>query len=174
MIETGRLEIRPLKHSDNKPLSLLFADSEVMEFSDNGTKTMMEVIDWVGSVVERSRTSNGVDLFAVDYKKTSALIGYCGLTLYPDIEANPEIEIGYRLIKKYWGHGFATEAASAVRDYAFCELKLPRLVALIEPTNMRSIRVANKIGMSFEKEVMLENYDHPDHLYSIENTVIST
>ena len=62
-----------------------------------------------------------------------------------------------------WGYGYATEAARAVRDYAFSELNLNRLVALIEPVNQRSIRVAEKLGMRYEKDVMLEGYDYPDY-----------
>jgi len=74
-------------------------------------------------------------------KSTSEFIGYCGLTLFPDIDGTAEIEIGYRLIRKFWGYGFATEATSAVRDYAFSELKLTRLVALIEPSNTMIILI---------------------------------
>ena len=119
-----------------------------MKSSLNGTKSAEEVKFWVAQKVEENRSNKGVSILVVNLKSTGSIIGYCGLTLYPDIDGSKEIEIGYRLIRKHWGHGYATEAASAVRDYAFGELKLTRLVALIEPINQRSISVAKKIGMS--------------------------
>jgi RimJ/RimL family protein N-acetyltransferase len=65
-----------------------------------------------------------------------------------------EIEVGYRLARAFWGRGLATEAAEAVRDYAFRVLALPRLVAIIDPRNRPSIRVAEKTGLWYEKEVL--------------------
>ena len=167
MIETERLMLRHLKSSDNEAFNVLFSDAEVMKSSFNGTKTPEEVKGWLVNQIENNIHSKGIELLAVKFKSTSAVIGYCGLTQFPNIDGAREIEIGYRLIRKYWGHGYATEAATAVRDYAFKELKITRLVALIEPINQRSIAVASKIGMSYEKDVMLEGYDHPDYLYSM-------
>jgi len=58
----------------------------------------------------------------------------------------------------------------AVRDYAFNTLGLKRLIAIIDPANTASIRVAEKIGMKYEQDVMFEGYDHPDHVYAITRT----
>ena len=91
----------------------------------------------------------------------------CGLTHFPDINGRPEIEIGYRLARAHWGRGLATEAARAVRDYAFDTLRLPRLIALIDPANTASIRVAEKLAMRHESEVVLPGYDHPDRVYAL-------
>lgn len=66
-----------------------------------------------------------------------------------------------------WGLGFASEAVAATRDYAWTALKLPKLVAFIDPANVASIRVVEKVGFAFERDVMLEGYDHPDRVYSI-------
>jgi RimJ/RimL family protein N-acetyltransferase len=77
------------------------------------------------------------------------------------------VEIGYRLARSAWGKGFATEAARAVRDVAVHTLGIKRLIAIIDPANTASIRVAQKIGMHHESEVRLEGYDHPDHVYVI-------
>lgn len=95
-------------------------------------------------------------------------IGYCGLTHFSDIEGQPEIEVGYRLARAWWGQGFATEAARGVRNYAFHSLGLSRLVSLIEPSNTASLRVAAKLGMHREREVMLPGYDHADYLYVVD------
>ena len=169
MIETLRLELRPLEASDHKALNVLFSDQQVMKSSINGIMSSEEVMVWITAQIKEHKNNNGISILAVNNKSIAQVIGYCGLSLFPNIDGATEIEIGYRLIREYWGFGYATEAATAVRDYAFIELKLTRLVALIEPINQRSIGVAKKIGMSYEKDVMLEGYDHPDHLYSMSN-----
>ena len=169
MIETKRLRLRRVRISDHAAFDSLFSDEEVMESSDDGPLDSKEVGVWMNRQIDVYEKSNGVEMLAVEMKSTSEVIGYCGLTQFRDIDGLPEVEVGYRLIRKFWGYGYATEAAGAVRDYAFSALNLPRLVALIEPVNERSIRVARKLGMSCEKEVMMEGYDHPDHLYTIDN-----
>jgi len=173
MIETERLKLRKLEASDLASFVVLFGDAEVMKSSDHGTLTPAEVTVWLKRQIEARTSSDGIDLLAVVGKQSSSVLGYCGLTLFPNLDGEREIEIGYRLIREYWHLGYATEAAIAVRDYAFSELKLERLVALIEPVNNRSIRVAEKIGMTYEKEVLVEGYDHPDYLYSIEGPSVT-
>jgi ribosomal-protein-alanine N-acetyltransferase len=95
------------------------------------------------------------------------VIGYCGLFFFPDVGGQPEIEIGYRFARSAWGQGYATEAALAVRDYAFTTLGIKRLIAMVDPSNVASIRVVEKTGMHYEKDVMFEGYSHPDHVYVI-------
>jgi RimJ/RimL family protein N-acetyltransferase len=92
------------------------------------------------------------------------LIGYCGFfsQIVDDVE---EIELGYRLHPDHWGQGLATEAARAVRDYGFDDLKLPRLISLIHPNNVASRRVAEKNGMTPEKETVFRCF--PTIVYSI-------
>lgn len=169
MIETERLVLRRLVVSDHEAFDALFADEEVMESSDNGPLNTREVGVWLNGQIESYKKNSGIEILAVEIKSTSEVIGYCGLTQFRDIDGLAEIEIGYRLIRKFWGCGYATEAASAIRDHAFSELNLSRLVALIEPVNKRSIGVAKKLGMNYEKEAMMEGYDHPDHLYTMYN-----
>ncbi|VEP14290.1 hypothetical protein H1P_2550001 [Hyella patelloides LEGE 07179] len=81
-------------------------------------------------------------LYAVIEKDTKQLIGFCGLLPWK-FEAKTEIEIAYRLAKVYWGRGFATEAATAVRNYAWQKLGIKQLFCIIVPENMRSIRTDN-------------------------------
>lgn len=70
----------------------------------------------------------------------------------------PEIEIGYRLHPDFWNRGLATEAARATRDYAFRDLKLPRVISIIMPENFASRRVAEKNGMRIEKETLFKGF----------------
>ena len=158
--------------SDLSVLERLLGDEKVMEFSDDGPLDSDEVGAWLTDQMEAYEENHGVGIFAVVTKSDSEFVGYCGLTVFPDIGGVPEMAVGYRLIRAAWGNGYATEAACAVRDYAFSELGQSRLVSLIEPSNKRSIRVAEKLGMNFEKEALLEDYDYPDHLYVISKTEV--
>jgi RimJ/RimL family protein N-acetyltransferase len=97
-------------------------------------------------------------------KATGLLIGDCGLELIelPDGRA---AELGYDFRSDVWNQGFATEAAVAVRDYAFATLNLPRLISLIRVGNLPSRRVAEKIGMRLE--TTLVRYDRAYWQYSL-------
>ena len=165
IVETERLTLRHLQLTDVNPLMDIFGDAEVMHFGD-GVQTREWVNAWLRTCRENYRRY-GFGLYTVVERSTGDVIGYCGLYYYDDVNGQVEIEIGYRLKRAAWGHGYATEAARAVRDFAFQTLHIRRLVALIDPDNVSSIRVAEKIGMRYESDVMLEGYDHPDHVYAV-------
>lgn len=76
-------------------------------------------------------------------------------------------ELGYRLLPEYWGQGLACEAVGAVVRHAFEKDGLRRLISLIDPENTASRRVAEKVGMRLEGEVMLPGYDRRDLVYAI-------
>jgi len=109
----------------------------------------------------------GFGPYAVMEQSSRAVIGYCGLFFFADVNGQPEVEVGYRLARAKWGHGYATEAAQAVRDYAFQTLGIKRLIAIIDPANHASIRVAHKLGIRCEQQVMFEGYTHPDDVYAL-------
>ena len=167
IFETDRLIIRPFHVSDAHAMNHIFGDPEVMHFG-NGIQTPEQIHDWLRNCLENYRQKSGIGPWAVMEKNSNEVIGYCGLFYFPDVCGQPEIEIGYRLARPYWGRGYATEAAHAVRNYAFSTLGLPRLISIIDPLNIRSIRVAEKLGMHYEKDVMFEGYTHPDRVYAIE------
>lgn len=167
LLQTNRLTMRRFSISDDFALESLLGCSEVMKSSVSGPLNTTQIKNWLREQITIYNLNQGTGAFAVIENNTSELIGYCGLFHFDDIDGTNEVEIGYRFLKKYWGNGYATEAASAIRNYAFADLNLSRLISLIEPSNIRSVRVAKKLGMKHEKDVMLEGYDHPDHLYSI-------
>lgn len=92
------------------------------------------------------QTEHGYGLFSVILKSNGDLIRNCGLE-HMDVEGVAAAELGYDFRSDYWNQGYATEAATAVRDYAFNVLQLPRLISLIRQHNVPSQRVAEKIGM---------------------------
>ena len=169
ILETNRLILRQFHIRDGDALEHVFGDPEVMRYGP-GVQTQAWVNDWLRDCMENYRQW-GFGPWAVVEKTVSVVIGYAGLYHFSDIDGHPEIEVGYRLMRSHWGRGFATEAVKAIRQYAFHVLCLPRLIALIDPQNTASIRVAEKIGMQYEKEVMLEGYTYPDRLYAVANPV---
>ena len=91
-------------------------------------------------------------LWATIHKQNRQFIGRCGLLPWT-IEGREEVEVAYLLAKPYWGMGLGTEVAQAIVDYAFNRLYLTRLISIISPGNIASIRVAEKIGMILENEM---------------------
>lgn len=165
-LATSRLHIRPLHILDHQPLMGVFGDPEVMRFGD-GAQDEAWAYAWLTAAIAHEQRHGFSPYAVVDHGRT-AVIGYCGLFFFPDVNGKPEVELGYRLIRSAWGRGYATEAATAVRDYAFGALRLTRLIALIDPQNTASIRVAEKLGMRHEQDVRFPGYTHPDRVYALE------
>jgi ribosomal-protein-alanine N-acetyltransferase len=162
-LTTSRLSIRPLQHADVDALCVLFGDAEVMHYGD-GVQSRAAVVQWIDRALTHYQQW-GYGPYAVVLTAADTLIGYCGLFHFDDVNGRPEVEIGYRLIRSAWGHGYATEAAQAVREAATTTLGITRLIAMIDPGNTASVRVAHKLGMHYAAEVMFEGYTHPDHVY---------
>lgn len=166
-IDTKRLILREFHILDSAPLKSIFLDPEVMEFGET-LESETVIRDWVRMHLKNYSNNWGFGPYAVVEKTSGVVIGYCGLFYFPNVNGKEEVEVGYRLAKSCWGQGYATEAARAVRDYAFNVLGLSRLIAIIEPNNIRSIRVAEKLNMVRESEVKLsEEWTHPDFVYVV-------
>ena len=136
-------------------MALLMRNRDFMRFSTGlftveQTKAFLEkLIDW---------NQQGMpSQFAVILPSSGLLLGYCGF-FHHRVDDVEEIEIGYRLHPDYWNQGFATEAARAVRDHGFRDLRLDRLISLVHVENMRSRRVAEKNGMAIEKETLFRGF----------------
>ena len=97
---------------------------------------------------------HGVGLWAVEMKKTSTFVGRAGL-LSRSIDGVPEVEVSYVLDPRFWGRGLATEMAHAAVSVARHRLGAKRIIALIQPANARSIRVAERLGLALERDVEL-------------------
>lgn len=150
---TSRLIIRQFQADDLDDLAAIFADPEVMHFSATGIKTYAQTQAFLERMLCQYQ-QKGFGLYALLEKSTQRIIGYCGLLSW-SIDGKREIEIGYRLASTHWGQGLGTEAAQAISDYAWQQLGIEGLICLIEPDNQRSIRVAQKIGMTYERNTMI-------------------
>ena len=152
MIETDRLQLRPMRIEDVEPLLAVFGDLAVMAAFGVPPFDREAMEQWVQRNLNH-QAAHGYGLYAVILKANGLVIGDCGLERLED-EDVPTAELGYDLRRDHWGQGLATQAAAAVRDYAFGQLALPRLVSLIRQGNAASRRVAEKIGMRHEADIV--------------------
>ena len=164
ILTTERLKLREVTYDDAHALTDVLCDSEVMKYS-MGTLSQSEVKTWVKRAILDYEHA-GIGNWAIEETSTGNLIGYCGLTLNPDQE-DQGVELNYRLAKRYWNKGFATEIASAVIQFAKSQKPASRLYAVVDPHNERSLNVARKLGMTFENEIWLDEYDYPDYLFTL-------
>jgi len=144
-IETERMILRPFSIDDAKDFLELNSDPDVVRYAE---KTVMKSLDEARqallSAPLRDYEQYGYGRFAVILKPGEELVGFCGMKFLPELNLN---ELGYRLKKKCWGRGLATEAATATLRFARDTLELDYVIALILEGNTGSVRVAEKLGM---------------------------
>ncbi|MCP3980530.1 MAG: GNAT family N-acetyltransferase [bacterium] len=156
VLETDRLILRELTPADADDLYGWFSDPEVMRWFPS-TRTREEAEAWI----ERGLgwyERYGFGFWGAVLRETGALIGYIGLVVQ-EVDGDERVEIGYMLARKYWGHGFATEGAIACREYAFDTLGIDHVISIIHPQNMSSRRVAERNGMTIEKQTVKWDID---------------
>lgn len=150
-LETPRLQLRLMDASDIDDLLCIFGDPKVMASFKAATFNREQMEHWTQRNLDH-QNQYGYGLFSVILKSEKLLIGDCGLE-HMKVDGVQETELGYDFRSDYWNQGYATEAASAVRDHAFKVLKLPKLISLIRIGNMASKRVAEKVGMQLVAEI---------------------
>lgn len=149
-LRTKRLLLRPWRDSDLEPMAAINAHPEVHQFLSRPPDQALTADSIARAREHWQRHRYG--FFALEPRLgplAGELIGFCGVhhpTFIPELAQRTEL--GYRLARPAWGHGFATEAAIACRDDAFYRAGLAELISLIDPTNLRSQRVAEKVGMT--------------------------
>ena len=150
---TERLTLRPYHWSDLDALVAMQSDPVVMRFMDHG-----QTYDRADNVAYLERHfANAADpehVWGIALKSSDLLIGRSGIVPC-DVAGTPEIEIGYMLAREQWGQGFATEVARELVRIGFAELGHTRLIAMTHPDNVGSIRVIEKSGFQFERQVEL-------------------
>lgn len=154
LFESDRLLIRPWQPRQDAPQALaIYGDPEVMRFIGQGKtqpnveamrKTLQKRLDLHASL------NNGTGTWAVVERETSQIIGAILLVQLPDNtgKLTRDCEIGWHFRRSSWGQGYATEAATAIIEYGFRTLQLPVLYAIVNPKNMRSVRVTQRLGMT--------------------------
>lgn len=164
ILESEHMIFRHLEPGDLDDLYTLYRDPVVRRFFPEGTLTYAETKEELEWFLNGYPRHPELGLWATIHKADARFIGRCGLLPWT-IDGQPEVEVAYMLAKEYWGQGLGSEAALAIRNYGFEQLGLKRLICLIDRDNQASIRVAEKIGMAFEKEG--QDDKGPFLLYSI-------
>jgi RimJ/RimL family protein N-acetyltransferase len=174
ILETERLVLRRPEAGDAPDYAAVMGDPEVVRFLSGRTWTLAEAEAAIGRM-ERHWDWYDTGLFTVVRKEDERILGRVGFLLWDQhwqhglqekIEPH-ETEIGWALGRECWGQGYATEGALACRDHALGPLGLSRVISLIASPNTASIRVAEKIGERFERQVEGGFFRHPVDLYSL-------
>jgi len=155
VLETRRLLLQHLTLDDLDDLFALYCDGEVTQSIPDAPRSYEETKEELEWIINVYYGQYGFGPWATLCKETGEFIGRCGL-IPRTIEKHEEVEVVYALAGKYWGQGLATEAAQAIAQYGFEHLHFSRLICIVMSKNSASICVAQKIGMTFEKEVEVD------------------
>jgi len=151
---TDRLRLRRWRAGDLDALAAVFAQREVWEFPFGRGLTREETEQRLGRFCE-AWAQDGFGRYAVELRDGGPLIGYMGLQLATWFhEIDGEVEISWRFDSGYWGHGYGTEAALASLQAGFDHLRVERIVAVVEPANVASSRLAGRIGLQVVREAL--------------------
>lgn len=151
ILETHRLLLRHFVMSDLDDLFAFYSDPDVVQYIPDAPRSYEETRKELEWFMNGHPKFPELGLWATIHKETGQFIGRCGLLPWT-IDGHQEVEVAFALAKPYWGRGLATEIATRLVQYGFEHLHLSRLICVIELENQASIRVATKIGMSFERE----------------------
>lgn len=166
VIETERLNLRRLSVDDAEfILELLNEPSFIRNIGDKGVRTISDARQYILNGPVDSYESYGFGLYLVELKNSRVPIGICGLLKR---EALPDVDIGFAFLPRFWSRGYAFESASAVRTFGINALGLRRIVAITSPGNDDSIRVLEKIGLSYERTTRLSENEPEIKLYAYE------
>jgi len=158
-IETERLILRELRITDLEGMFELDSDPEVHKYLGKKPVINRAASEKILENVLNQYRERGIGRWAVINKSTNEFMGWSGLRLNTEYNMNgftKYYDVGYRLIKRFWGHGFATESSKTAIDYAFNVLKLEVIYGITEIGNQASHNVLLKIGLKYIEDFYFE------------------
>jgi RimJ/RimL family protein N-acetyltransferase len=160
---TRRLRLRPFT-LDDAPfiVELLNTEGWLRFIGDRGVRTPDDARTYLHEGPMEMQALHGFALWAVQRRKDGATIGMCGLIRREGLD---DVDVGYALLPRYTGRGYAREAAAATLRHGFDMLGLKRIVAITHPDNAGSVRVLTTIGMHLERRVRLPGHDEESLLF---------
>ncbi|XUA21100.1 GNAT family N-acetyltransferase [Citrobacter sp. OP27] len=163
-LETARLKLEPFNDSHYEGLRVMDSDPNVMRYITKGiVKTPEET--WEGIRRVQARWDKyGFSWWAIKEKSSNVIVGAACLQHLANVDGAP-LEIGWRLVPKHKGKGYATEAAKAIIDFAAKRVKATYLVAVADPENMPSQRVMQRLDMTYK--AIEQHYDAPCVVYEL-------
>ncbi|MEZ5344517.1 MAG: GNAT family N-acetyltransferase [Pyrinomonadaceae bacterium] len=163
LFETERLRLFHWTVSDLPVLTKILSDPEVIRFIEDGVPfDQNRTLDFIYKM-ERSTRQRGYARWKVVERSTGETIGSCG---YGFMEETSEIELGYLFARRFWGNGYATEAAAASADYGFNILGFREIISLTSPENVASQKVLQKIGFGIRGR---EIFDGEENIVFVKN-----
>ncbi len=163
ILETERLLLREFDEADAPSFFVLGSDPAVTRFTGDALTSIEHGLEILRTRPIADYQKHGYGRWACIDKASGQLIGFSGLKYLDDLQ---EIDLGYRFLPAYWGRGLATESGRAVLDYGFAHLRLERIIGLVAPENVASVRVLEKLGLTFVG--MIEYYGKPTAKYAID------
>jgi [ribosomal protein S5]-alanine N-acetyltransferase len=164
VLNTERLQLRQFEPDDLAPLYALYRDAQIRKYYPDGTRTLEETKEELDYFIQGYPRYPELGLWATIERNSGMFLGRCGLLPWK-IEGKDEVELAFMIKKERWREGFATEASHGIIKHAHQVLRLRRLVCLVLPGNTASAGVAEKVGMSFERE-FTDEYG-PSQLYAL-------
>lgn len=146
-LETERLTIRPWIDADRRAFKEMMQDTEVTQYVHGGKRYTDEDVEQFLARQAKNLAEHSVCMGAAIEKSSGTLVGIAGTQ---PLGTTGDLEIGWIFARETWGQGYATEAGGAAMQHVLHTLKRPRVVAIIDPANIPSKRVAARLGMQYE------------------------
>ncbi len=166
VIETQRLVLREFCSDDGKFIQeLLNTPGWLKYIGTRAIDTTEDAVNYIENRIQKSYTESGFGFYIIELKSNCAKVGMCGLVKRESLD---DIDIGFALLPQFEGNGYAFEASEGVMKFAKDNLNLKRIAAITVPYNTPSIKLLEKLGMKFEKEINLPGNPETLMLYSKE------
>lgn len=163
-IETERLILRRFTPDDAEAYFPLVGDPTLNRYTGQDlVNTVEDARQVLLNYPIRDYERHGYGRMACIEKSSGKLIGFSGMKYLPDLQ---EVDIGYRFLPDAWGKGYATESASVLMQQVITDFKLPRVIGMADRKNGGSIKVLQKLGLVFEREIEVEGYNGMLDLYA--------
>ena len=163
-MSTDRLLINRITLDDADFILKLMNDKDwIKNIGDRGIRTIEEAEEYIRTRFLKTYNEVGFGFYSLIIKETQQIIGIAGLV---DREGIDHIDIGYGMLPEYRGKGYAFEATKAIYDYAYQDLKIDKIVAIVNPDNPGSIKLLTKLGLEFEKMIRLPDEEIDIMLFS--------
>jgi len=161
--KTERLRLRDFTIEDSPFILRLLNEPSFIQFiADKGVRTLDQARDYLLNGPIKSYETHGHGLYAVELQGSSELIGMCGLIKR---EQFADIDLGYAFLPEFWSQGFALEAAAAVLAFGERSLGQTGTIALVSPDNVPSIKLLQKLGFAYSREIKMDESDPGTALY---------
>ena len=164
LLATDRLLINKITIDDAGFILELMNDKDwIKNIGDKGVRTIEDAQAYIENRFLTTYHESNCGFYSLNLKNNHQFIGIAGLV---DREGIDHIDIGYGILPQFRGNGYAFEATKAIYDYGYQELKLEKIVAIVNPDNLPSIKLLSKLGLEFEKMIRLPDEDKDIKLFS--------